>query len=112
MRVGSLDLVPSEACSRQCDMKSSTYDDSTAAAFRIRLQEKWEHEAEQRKAREVQEGEDRVGPGPELESKLATVGDKCSLCKSYIERGESIVTADGSECVHTACAEQQGWEVS
>jgi hypothetical protein len=43
---------------------------------------------------------------------LATKKSHCHLCRSYIERGESIITADGSEWVHGSCAEQAGWRAS
>lgn len=43
---------------------------------------------------------------------IATDFGICDLCRSYIERGEGIVTADGTQWTHEACARQAGWTIA
>jgi hypothetical protein len=92
------------------------------------LEEKWANEArkehdkkerrknsasktEQVNAEQPQDTNTSFGEADQLEPVEATKVSMCSLCKSYIERGEAIVNA-GDGWVHAACASNCGWPVA
>lgn len=68
--------------------------------------------SEQVSAEQPQDGVNTFADAETLEPVIATKGGLCSICKSYIERGESIVSADGTSWVHTPCALQQSWPIA
>lgn len=59
-----------------------------------------------------QDGVNAFADGETLEPVEAHKFSMCSICHSYIERGESIVSADGTAWVHTVCARQAGWPIA
>jgi len=79
------------------------------------LERKWANERRQhskrRQATSAVVEPEECAEAPVLEPVEATKHGMCPLCRSYIERGEAIITADGSKWVHAACAENAGWPV-
>jgi hypothetical protein len=73
------------------------------------LERKWAKEAADKLRAAVIERRARVSAP--LEPVEARRQSSCGLCRSSIEPGEGIVTADGLEWVHAACAALFGWDV-
>lgn len=63
-------------------------------------------------AEQPQDGNNVFTNGETLEPVEAHKFSMCSLCHSYVEHGESIVTADGTAWVHEVCARREGWPVA